>query len=688
MISLKTRNNARMKHNTNSSNSSKRITVDDLWQLERVGALSLSPDQAQAVCTVSSYDMQANKSSASLYLLSTLGGKPRLLTSCGEKDGEPQWSPQGDLIAFVAKREQQGVKDEAPQLYVIAPDGGEARRVMTLATGVSGIKWFADGKRIAFISWVYPEKKTIEGQAKKLKAFKERKETAYVTEEYQYRYWDHNLPMGREPHLHIVDVQSGKVTDVFHGTGVTLRRNEPDAGCYDISPNGKHITFTHDPAEMKRALNEQALSVISIATRKVQRLLAPKSWNLTLPRYSHSGKQLAFVAANMGKRHTAPALLGVVDMASSQWKTLTASWDKEVASELRWAGDDASIFFRAEGNARCHLWRFEIATKKAHIVAQGGWMQGFDVKGDTAVTAQDSMVHPARAYAVHLNAAQDAAPLRMESFNDTLLARFKFGAYESIEYKGANAVGRHTQAWIIYPPNFNARKRYPLLHSIHGGPHTSSGDTWHYRWNNQVFASGNGTQDYVVMCVNYHGSTSFGDAFKDSITHRWGELELKDIEAATTLMLKKPYIDSKRVYATGGSYGGYMVAWMNGHVKKDRYKAYVCHAGCFDWVGMFADDAFEWHGKELGAWYWNDMQKVHAQSPHTFAKNFNTPTLVIHGALDYRVPDAQGLAYYNTLKARDIPAKLVWFPDENHWVLKPRNSKLWYGEFFDWLLCF
>jgi dipeptidyl aminopeptidase/acylaminoacyl peptidase len=329
-----------------------------------------------------------------------------------------------------------------------------------------------------------------------------------------------------------------------------------------------------------------------------------------------------------------------------------------------------------------------VATKKAHIVAQGGWVQGFDVKGDTVVTAQDSMVHPARAYAVRLNVAQDAAPLRMESFNDTLLARFKFGAYESIEYKGANAIGKHTQAWIIYPPNFNARKRYPLLHSIHGGPHTSSGDTWHYRWNNQVFASGNGTQDYVVMCVNYHGSTSFGDAFKDSITHRWGELELKDIEAATTLMLKKPYIDSKRVYATGGSYGGYMVAWMNGHVKKDRYKAYVCHAGCFDWVGMFADDAFEWHGKELGAWYWNDMQKVHAQSPHTFAKNFNTPTLVIHGALDYRVPDAQGLAYYNTLKARDIPAKLVWFPDENHWVLKPRNSKLWYGEFFDWLLCF
>jgi dipeptidyl aminopeptidase/acylaminoacyl peptidase len=672
-------------YDTNKSKSKKRITAEDLWKMERLGAVSLSPDEAQVVCAVSRYDLETNKGSSSLYLLSTLGGAPRLLTSCGDKDGEPQWSPAGELIAFVAKREQQGVKDDAPQLYVIAPDGGEARRVTTLSTGVSGIKWFPDGKRMAFISWVWPEEKSAQAQSTRVKAFKDRKETGYSTEEYQYRYWDHNLPEGREPHLHVVDIASGKVVDVFHDTGVALRRNDPDASCYDISPDGKHIVFAHDPAVIKRALNEQVLSRLYIATRRVEPLLSPKGWTLSVPRYSHDGKQLGFVAANVAKRHTAPALLAIAELASRQWRAISQRWDTEVSSELRWAQDDMSIFLRAEEQGCCHLWRFDLKAQQPSRVAKGGWVQGFDVRGDTVVTTQDCMMHPARAYAMHAEDESSQTARRLESFNDELLSQFKLGHYESVSFAGARANGQHTQAWIIYPPSFNARKRYPILHSIHGGPHTASGDTWHYRWNNQVFASGNGTQDYVVVCVNYHGSTSFGHAFKDSITHRWGELELKDIEAATSLMLKKPFVDSKRVYATGGSYGGYMVAWMNGHVKADRYKAYVCHAGCYDWVGMFADDAFEWHGKELGAWYWDDMQKVQAQSPHAFARKFSTPTLVVHGALDYRVPDAQGLAYYNTLKARGIESRLLWFPDENHWILKPRNSALWYREFFDWL---
>ena len=225
------------------------------------------------------------------------------------------------------------------------------------------------------------------------------------------------------------------------------------------------------------------------------------------------------------------------------------------------------------------------------------------------------------------------------------------------------------------------KKKYPLLHNIHGGPHTGPGDNWHYRWNTQLFAA----QGYVVASVNYHGSSGFGYAFLDSITHRWGELELQDVEAATDLLLKKPWVDTRRVFATGGSYGGFMVAWMNGHVAPGRYQAYVCHAGCFDWTAMFADDAWTWHAKELGAWYWDDPAQVQAQSPHAFAGAMSTPTLVIHGALDYRVPDAQGLAYYNTLKARQVDARLLWFPDENHWILKPRNSRLWYGEFFGWL---
>jgi dipeptidyl aminopeptidase/acylaminoacyl peptidase len=235
--------------------------------------------------------------------------------------------------------------------------------------------------------------------------------------------------------------------------------------------------------------------------------------------------------------------------------------------------------------------------------------------------------------------------------------------------------------WLNFPPDFDAKKKWPVMQVIHGGPHTAFGDSWHWRWNHQVFAA----SGRVVACVNYHGSSSFGFDFKDSITGRWGALELQDVEAGTDWLLQQRWADAQRITATGGSYGGYMVAWMNGHIAPGRYQAYVCHAGCYDWSAMMASDAFYWFPKELRATPWDDPKRLAAQSPHAVVKNAQTPTLVIHGQLDYRVPDAQGLAYYNTLKARGVPSRLVWFPDENHWVLKPRNSKLWYGEFLGWL---
>jgi dipeptidyl aminopeptidase/acylaminoacyl peptidase len=291
------------------------------------------------------------------------------------------------------------------------------------------------------------------------------------------------------------------------------------------------------------------------------------------------------------------------------------------------------------------------------------------------LTLADTADHPAR---LHAHRGGEASH-RIERFNDAQMHSLRLGRHEERWFKGA--LGDEVQMWLHYPPGFDAKKKYPLLHVIHGGPHTAPGDHWHYRWNLPLFAA----EGYVVCSVNYHGSSSFGHAFLDSITQRWGELELLDIEAASDWLLKQRWVDKRRVFASGGSYGGYMVAWMNGHVAPGRYRAYVCHAGCFDWTAMFADDAYHWHARELGAWYWDDPAKVNAQSPHTFAANMHTPTLVMHGALDYRVPDQQGLAYYNTLKARAIDARWLWFPDENHWILKPRNSKQWYGEFLAWL---
>jgi dipeptidyl aminopeptidase/acylaminoacyl peptidase len=655
--------------------SKKNITVDELWKIERLGAPSLSPDGAQAVATLTRYSMDDNKSASTLWLLSTLGGRPRALTHCGEKDGQPRFSPHGDLIAFVAKREQEGAKDEEPQLYLIPPDGGEARRAASVATGVEAFRWFPDGRRIAFVSWVWPELKGAAAQAKAHKAFKARKETGYVTSDAQYRYWDHHVPMGRVAHLHVLDLKTGKVKDLFEGTPCELSRADPDANCFDISPDGQRIVFAFDPAPEKRIDGRFALAEVELKTGKLRTLAQDKAWDFSAPRYSPDGDRVAFLASQQGRKHTMPSLLAVWDRDGGAWEPVSEAWDHEVHAPLLWEADGQAVLLASEDRGRRHLWRFDLPDRRAEAIVHGGWVQAFDKVAGTLVTLADSADHPGR---LHSHVAGEPAR-RIEHFNDTLLAGLKLGRTEETWINGAN--GDPVQVWMTYPPGFDGKKKTPLMHNIHGGPHTAAGDTWHYRWNTHVFAA----QGYVVAAVNYHGSSSFGYAFLDSITHRWGELELQDIEAATDTLLKKPWADRKRVFATGGSYGGYMVAWMNGHVQRGRYAAYVCHAGCFDWTAMFADDAYTWHAKELGAWYWDDMAQIHRQSPHAHAGAMETPTLVIHGAMDYRVPDQQGLAYYNTLKAKGVEARLLWFPDENHWILKPRNSQLWYAEFFGWL---
>jgi dipeptidyl aminopeptidase/acylaminoacyl peptidase len=657
------------------------VTAELLWKIERVGAPALSPDGTQAAASLTRYDAASNKAATSVWLLSTFGGTPRQLTAAGDKDAQPAWSPRGDAIAFVAKRDQQGSKDDEPQLYLIAPDGGEAQRISSIATGVGAFKWLPDGKRIVFVSWVNPQLKGEKAQADYKKARKERKDTAFVTEAAQYRFWDHNIEESLAPCLHVLDVKTGKSQNLFEGTAFQLSLREPDGNCFDVSPDGQHIAFVFDPAAQKRSDNVEQIVELNLKTRKPKIVATDKAWTYGAPAYSEDGSQLACIAQHLGKKHTAPDVLAVIDRASNTLQVASAAWDCAVAAPLKWHG--SSVIFGAEENARKHLWQFDLKTRKPTRLFEGGYLQGFDAAFGQIVLTADAMDHPARAHALSLN-EPEKLPKRIENFNDALLAKVKMGKTQSITYKGGAADGKNkddVHMWVVYPPDFDAKKKYPLLHAIHGGPHAASADTFHYRWNNQAFAA----QGYVVVCVNYHGSSSFGNAFLDSITHRWGELELADIEAATDVMLKKPYIDKNRLFATGGSYGGYMVAWMNGHLKTGRYQAYVCHAGCFDWVGMFSDDAWAWHAKELGSYYYNDMAKVHAQSPHAFAKNAKTPTLVIHGLLDYRVPDSQGLAYYNTLKSLQTPAKLIWFPDENHWILKPANSLLWYREFFDWL---
>ena len=652
----------------------KPITVEDLWRIERVAQPTLSPDGAQACVSITKYDMEENKSQASLWLLSAFGGEPRRLTQAGEKDGEPQWSPDGRWIAFVAKRPALGDEkaDEEPQVYLIAPDGGEARRLTRMPTGAFGIKWFPDSRRIAFLSWVWPGEKSLAALAKRYRAHKDAKVKAHVVEHSVYRYWDHWLSDGRVVHLHSVDVESGRIRDHFAGSRYELVRADPNAHAYDISPDGRAIVFTHDPEEEKRFDHEHELVELDVRSGRFRPLTRGSRRNHEGAVYSPDGRHIALLVQDLRATPIAPHQLAFIDRKSGRLRVAATAWDRSVHAPLAWSADSRAVIFTAEDEARQHLFRWDLGETAPRVVARGGTVAEFDVAGEALVYVRNAIGSPS---AVYWSAGDEER--RIDRFNDELMAGKALGEVREFRFRGHRR--RAVQMWVVYPPGFDPKKRWPLMQVIHGGPHSMWGDTFHMRWNAHAFAA----QGYVVACVNYHGSTSFGQAFKESIVGEFGLREMHDVEAATDFLLDQGYIDPKRLVATGGSYGGYMVAWLNGHT--DRYKAYVCHAGCFDWVSMCADDVWYWFPKELGAWYWEDTEKVDSQNPRARAARMRTPTLVMHGLLDYRVPDAQGLAYFNTLKSKGVPARLVFFPDENHWILKPQNSRLWYREYFAWL---
>ena len=346
----------------------KSFDVEALWKIDRVGAVSLAPDGAQAVCSLSSFSMAENKSATSLWLLSTFGGKARRLTSCGDKDGQAAWSPKGDAIAFVSRREQEGGKDSTAQLYIVAPDGGESRRVSDFAPGIEAFKWFPDGKRIAFVAWVWPELKGTKAQAKRWKEWSERKESGYATSEAQYRFWDHNLPMERAAHLHVLDIASGRIVDLFEALPFELQRADPDAHVFDIAPDGRHVAFVFDPAADKRIDHCKALAEIHLKTGRATTIALDPAWDFEAPRYSPDGSRIAFVASNLGRHHNAPAHAAVLERGGA-WHALTAAWDRSVNAPLRWSADASALYFSADDRGRCHLWRYAIESGSAGIAA-------------------------------------------------------------------------------------------------------------------------------------------------------------------------------------------------------------------------------------------------------------------------------------------------------------------------------
>ncbi len=651
------------------------ITIEHLWQLQRMDSPALSPDGKWAAVEVSSFDMKENTSASDIWLLATDGSTQRKLTSHSSRDGSPQWSPDGREIAFVSKRDG----DDQAQIYLISPEGGEARRLTKVSTGVSAIKWFPDSKQIAFISWVWTDLEKDEDQGKRLKQRQEAKVKAIAIETTTFRYWDHWFGDGRVPHLFVANTITGGHRDLMTKTELSLLRNDLStglsAGLYDISPDGLEVAFTTDLGKDPGADPASDILTLDIAGGAWKKITSDNPANDSNPRYSPDGKWIAYTRQAIKHFYADRERLVLHDRKTGHNSVLTESWDRTVGSPA-WAPDSQRILFLAEDQGQQHLWSLGLKDKKPDQLAQGGAISTFSVSanGKRLAFARSDLAQPG---AIHAAESDGSGVRRLDRFNDELTRQWQLGEVKTMKFKGFG--GKTVEMFVVFPPGFDAKKKWPLLQMIHGGPHNAWLDQFHFRWNPQVFAA----PGYVVALVNYHGSSGWGQAFTDSITADYGRREFEDVEKATDHLIAQGYIDKDRLTAAGGSYGGFMVAWMNGHT--DRYQAYVCHAGVYNWVSMMGSDVIRGRERALGAFPWDNPAKVLKQSPHSYAKHFNTPTLVVHGEQDFRVPVSQGFEYYSTLRAKGVPARLLYYPDENHWVLKPQNAKLWTSEFMGWI---
>ncbi len=634
------------------------LTVDDLWSVRRVGAPVPSPDGRTVAYTVASYDMDENRSNAHIWIVPTAGGAPRRLTAGKTSETSPAWSPDGRRLLFVSKRDG----DPAAQLYVLPLEGGEAERITEMPLGVSDPKWLPDGKRIAFVSEVVAGAETPEGTRKAMEAREKGKVKARVTESRLYRFWDRWLTDDQYPHLFLVEVETRKVTDLLPGSRRYFGLQD-GAGDYDVSPDGKTIVFAANRTEPPYRTFDVDLFAVSTEGGTPRDLTSDNPARDRGPRFSPDGTRLAYGLERKAQGWPDYTRLAVMDLASGRTTVLTEGWDNS-ASGWSWTRNGQNLVFHAEVRGRTNIYRVAAGGGEPELVHYGGTTSGAEVTTEGKVVfLRQSLDHPPELAVVGLDGHGFRA---LTTVNDALASTWRLGAVQDLTFKGAG--GEDVQMYLVFPPDFAPGRKYPLVHLVHGGPHNAFGDGFHFRWNAQAFAA----PGYLVALVNFHGSSSFGQPFLESILGAHGDKPFTDVMKATDFLIEKGLVDESRMAAAGGSYGGSLVNWIAGHTGRFL-------------LGQSASDSTSGRHLSYGGYPFTDLASIERWSPDRFAEGFQTPMLILHGERDFRVPAAQGLEIYGVLTAKGVPARLVYYPDENHWVQKGQNSKHWYGEVLGWL---
>lgn len=645
----------------------KPLNAETLWQLQRLGAPAIAPDGATAIVPVSKPDVGENKLATDLWLIKTDGGGATRFTSQSGSDSSPAFSPDGRFVAFVSKREG----DKAAQLYVIPTDGGEAKRVTEIPTGVMAPKWFPDSRRIAFLSRVFPDLASWDEQGKRLLEHESSKARAKTWDRAPIRWWDSWLDE-RETHVFAVDHASGAVQDITRGRGRALPAIEPSADHYDIAPDGREIAFVSD-VDTTGVDSNLDVFVMLLEGGAPQNLTAANGADDTAPLYSPDGALLAFQRQVIKGFYADRVRLVIHERATKRERIVTDGWDRSV-SGLVWQPDAKAMLGAIDDAATQRVYRIPLDGGPPQAITSSPSFShlALDERGRTLVALRQSFAEPPTLVRIDLG---NGSVKKLSTFNDEKLAGVAMGRYESVTYPGSG--GAPIQMWVVYPPDFDPSRKYPVYLLLHGGPHNGITDGFHFRWSAQVFAGWGA----IVAWHNFHGSSGFGQDFADSINPDWLTKPYEDTIAAAEYLAKQPFVDKDRMAAGGGSYGGYLATVLLG--REHPFKALVSHCGVYNAFTQYAADYGA--GKRRHGEFWEQPERYAEVSPHMAAASFKTPTLVYHGLLDYRVPYNHGIELFQTLQNKGVPSRLVIYEDEGHWVLKPQNSLHWYDEKFDWL---
>lgn len=648
------------------------MTPEVLWSFERISEPVISPDGTTVLYAVTNYNIEENKSYRDLYTVAVAGGVPVKLTDTPEKESSAVWRPDGKKIGYLS------AKSGDMQLWEMDTDGSNAAQITQVAGGITGFKYSPDGSHLLYTADVKVDKDVHDLFPDLPKA------NAFLKTDLMYKHWDEWVQT--VPHPFVAELKNGKIenaVDILNGEPFESPM-KPFGGTEQLawSPDSKTIAYTC----RKKTGKEYALSTNSdiyfynIETKQTENKTQGMMGYDQNPVFSPDGTWLAWESMERDGYEADKLRLFVMNLKTGEKTDLSANFDQN-SSGLAWSADSKSIYFVSCWQALTQIYRADVADKKIAPVTKGVQDYGFVAEAkDKLIGVKHSMSKPDEIYAIDPKTGDET---ELSFQNKKLLDQLTFGKVEERWIKTTD--NKQMLTWVIYPPHFDPNKKYPTILFCEGGPQSTVSQFWSYRWNfQQMVANG-----YIVVAPNRRGLPGFGKEWLEQISGDYGGQNMKDYLSAIDAVAKEPYVDKDKLGCVGASYGGFSVYWLAGHHEK-RFKAFIAHDGMFNLEQQYLETEEMWFVNwDLGGPYWDKAnavaQRSYANSPHLFVDKWDTPILVIHGEKDYRILASQGMAAFNAAVLRGVPAQMLIFPEENHWVLQPQNGILWQRVFKQWL---